>query len=385
MKFGRYLLVMASAWMIAAAAVICFNLFVDATGILPVRVTIAGFNDWKPLREQYDWIVRCFDVNRYQPSTIIMGSSRIKQTVNPELLDGTAFAPAYNGAFNGSADFREIRSYLHYYLRTDKNLRHVFIEVFPTASLTGTRVVRTPNDLSDLIAIFFSASGLSTSIRTVRLNLGERTGAPTVDTRGFVPVPLATHHFSLRNIFNFVLYTQVLRRGTSLPPAMIDAARQVVEDCKLHQVDCRFFLSPLHADALAAIYYLGLWGELENLKRGLAQLAPTFDFTRYSQLIDERTGPVVYWPEAFHFSPALGGLMLKAMTEPGASTLPDNFGVVLDVHNIEQDLAAWREERDRWISRNPGALEGMRQAERNFSNGVSFDEVTATEMAKGGW
>ena len=46
-----------------------------------------------------------YDVWRNQPTTIFMGSSRIKQTIDPGLLAGTAFAPAYNGALNGSADF----------------------------------------------------------------------------------------------------------------------------------------------------------------------------------------------------------------------------------------------------------------------------------------
>ena len=50
MKFGRYLTVMMSSWVLAAAMVAVFNLLVDAIGISPVRVAIAGFNKWKPLR-----------------------------------------------------------------------------------------------------------------------------------------------------------------------------------------------------------------------------------------------------------------------------------------------------------------------------------------------
>jgi hypothetical protein len=38
-----------------------------------------------------------------------------------------------------------------------------------------------------------------------------------------------------------------------------------------HLVDCRFFLSPQHADVLFAAYHLGLWPELERLKRSLAR------------------------------------------------------------------------------------------------------------------
>ena len=130
MKFGRYLALMASTWVLAALAVAAFTLLVDAIGISPVRVAIAGFNAWKPLRQDYDWIAKRYDVWRGQPTTIFMGSSRIKQSIDPKLVAGTGFAPAYNGGINGSARFQEIRAYLQDYLRADKNLHHVFIEVF---------------------------------------------------------------------------------------------------------------------------------------------------------------------------------------------------------------------------------------------------------------
>src|SRR4249919_3374724 len=53
MKFGRYLALMALSWVLAALFVTAFTLLVDAIGISPVRVAIAGFNAWKPLRQDY--------------------------------------------------------------------------------------------------------------------------------------------------------------------------------------------------------------------------------------------------------------------------------------------------------------------------------------------
>src|SRR3979490_1391537 len=124
MKFGRYLIVMAASWLLAAAVVVSFNLLVDPMGISPFPVAIAGFNEWKPLREQHDWIVKRYDVWRSQPTTIFMGSSRIKQTIDPKLVAGTGFAPAYNAGINDSANFVELKSYFQYYVKADKNLHH---------------------------------------------------------------------------------------------------------------------------------------------------------------------------------------------------------------------------------------------------------------------
>jgi hypothetical protein len=159
----------------------------------------------------------------------------------------------------------------------------------------------------------------------------------------------------------------------------------MIANCHLHQVECRFFVSPLHADVLVAAYHLGLWPELEKLKRGLAELTPTYDFTRFNHLIEERSGPVIYWPEAFHFSAALGELVARAMTGMRTADMPANFGSVLDSRNIEASLAAWREERDIWIGQHPESVARMQKAEFDFQNGVSFKAVTDAEIAAGGW
>ena len=105
MKFGRYLIVMVSSWLLAAAVVVGFTLLVDPIGISPIRIAIAGFNTFKPLQQDYDWIVKRYDVRRNQPTTIFMGSSRIKQSMDPKLVAKTGFAPAYNGGSERECKF----------------------------------------------------------------------------------------------------------------------------------------------------------------------------------------------------------------------------------------------------------------------------------------
>jgi hypothetical protein len=404
MKFGRYLVVLVWSWLLGAAAVIGFTLLVDPIGISPVRIAIAGFNTLKPLQQDYDWIVKRYDVGRNRPTTVFMGSSRIKQSVDPKLFAGTAFAPAYNGGLNGSANLAETRAYLRDYLKADKNLHHVFIEAFAMALLdqrpsdrsfvASTERTSRPivlefgllSDIADMASAFFSMSGLNSAVRTVVANRGEQSALTAASSNdGFAPIPLAPHHFSVRNVFNFVLHTGLLRRGGQVSPPMLAAAREMIATCERYQVDCRFFVSPLHADVLFAMYHLGLWPEMENLKRGLAELAPTYDFTRYSPLIEERAGPVIYWPEAFHFSPALGELMARAMTGLQTPDMPQNFGVLMDAKNIESNLIAWRQERDDWIAQHPALVERMRKAEDDFLRGVPFQAVTDAEIATGEW
>jgi hypothetical protein len=402
MSFERYLAVMGSTWVALATLVAGFNLLVDPIGISPIRIAIAGFNEWKPLRQDYDRIVKPYDVWRSHPRTIFIGSSRIKQTVDPKLLAGTRFAPAYNAGINGSADYEEVNSYLQYYISTDKNLHHVFIEAFVSAMFSAEQNPRMATSLkpviqyglehyvADLGSVLFSVDGLNSAMRTAWLNRRRARDHWVVPgggswEDGFAPVALQPNHRSVRNVFNFVLHNAVFHSTSRFDPHIPVAAGAMIDHCKRHGVECRFFLSPLHADVLYAAYYLGLWPELEKLKRTLAELGPTYDFTRYNDIIDERIGPVVYWPEAFHFAPALGELMTKAMIRTRTGAMPANFGVVIDKDNIDASLAAWREERDRWIAQHPDSVARMRKADDDFQRGLSFKTVTDAEMAAGGW
>src|SRR5262245_7086473 len=112
MSSERYLALMGSTCVLGAALVVGFNLLVDPMGISPIRIAIAGFNAWKLVRQDYDRIVKPYDVRRNHPRTIFICSSRIKQTIDPKSVGGTQFAPAYNAGINGSADYEELNSYL---------------------------------------------------------------------------------------------------------------------------------------------------------------------------------------------------------------------------------------------------------------------------------
>ena len=142
------------------------------------------------------------------------------------------------------ANFTETKSYLQYYLQADKHLHYVFIEAFASALLihrdrgaTGAGIWDGPpldqpknrplvefglaDNLADFGSVFFSMGGLSSAVRTVSVNRGQR-NLPNAgfSEDGFAPIALAPHHFSVRNVFNFVLHTGFMERGGGLsrPP-----------------------------------------------------------------------------------------------------------------------------------------------------------------------
>jgi hypothetical protein len=388
---ARYLVVMLMVWMLGEAAVVGFNLLIDPLGISPLRILVPGINTVKPMRGENDSLVKRYDVDRLQPRTIFIGSSRVKQSIDPTLLAGTRFAPAYNAGFDNGANLGDIESFLEHDIEVDKNLKYVFLEAFITALISARTVNPVNHDgiahyLDDWISLLNSYAGIDYSLQTISANSQKGTTPPDLRSDdGFEPIPLAPHHFSVKNIANFATYSDVMPLDKTMSPEVIPAARRIVDLCRSRGVECRFFISPLHADVLYGLYYRGVWDQAERVKRGLAAIAPVWDFTRYNALIEERSGPVVYWPEAFHYSPALGTLMVAAIAGRRTPDMPSNFGVVLDAGNVESEIAAGRAERDDWILQHRIIVDRYREAASNFRNGVTFGDVTKAAIAAGGY
>jgi hypothetical protein len=380
----HYLLAALAIFLGCEALIAGFNLVIDPLGISPIQIQ-TELNTFKPLRNGNDRLVKRYDVDRLQPRTVFIGSSRIKQALDPSLLNGTIYGPAYNAGIDGEVDPSELEALLQHHLRADRNLRHVFIEVFATAALTLPAVRPLEPDrflkrLNDWSTLLNSYGGLSYSWKTISYNL--QLGAPPagdireVRENGFAPFPEPTHHFSVFNVPNFATYIEVVPSGKNLFRSVAPALARLIDLCKSYEIECSFILTPLHADVLYGAYFKNGWEEFETLKRTLASLALTWDFTRYNALIDERDGRVVYWPEAFHYSAALGALILQRLSGRNAADLPPNFGVMIDPHNVEDQLAAWRTERDAWILEHPDVVARYNAAAANKSKGLTLSEAT---------
>ncbi len=82
---------------------LAFTLLIDPYGVSPVHATIQGVNALKPKRLDIDRLIKPYEVWRYQPKTVFLGTSRIHQSIDPSVLDGTRFAPAYNASIPASS------------------------------------------------------------------------------------------------------------------------------------------------------------------------------------------------------------------------------------------------------------------------------------------
>src|SRR5262249_59684233 len=96
-------------------------------GVSPFRFSAHGINESKPKGRGIGRLIKPYEVWRYQPQTIFLGTSRAHQSLDPSVLDGTRFAPAYNASMP-AASMEMTAAYLQQYVRLDRKLRTVIVE-----------------------------------------------------------------------------------------------------------------------------------------------------------------------------------------------------------------------------------------------------------------
>src|SRR6478735_249418 len=129
---------------------VLFTWTIDPYGVSPLRLNLQGINTQKPKRVDIDRLIKPYEVWRYQPRTVFLGTSRVHQSLDPAVLDGTRFAPAYNAAMP-AASMDMQAAYLRQYVQLDRNLRTVIVELF-LPNFIGRPAGLEPGTWSELIA-----------------------------------------------------------------------------------------------------------------------------------------------------------------------------------------------------------------------------------------
>ncbi|MGZ8388273.1 MAG: hypothetical protein ACXW3R_08685, partial [Rhodoplanes sp.] len=145
-----------------ASLAIAFIWIIDPYGTSPIKVSLPRVNALKPSRHNIDRIIKPQEVLARQPRTVFLGTSRIHQS----MLDGTRYAPAYNASVP-AASIAENIAFLEQYIQLDRNLKHVFFELFLYAFIGPTNAIpeKGPFDLlEDIPKLHFSTSAIRDGI-----------------------------------------------------------------------------------------------------------------------------------------------------------------------------------------------------------------------------
>ncbi len=335
-----------------------FTWTVDPYGVSPVNASWPSINEFKPKRRNIDRLIKPYEVWRHQPRTVFIGSSRILESIDPAVLDGSRFAPAYNASVPAnmlSFDAAQLAQYIE----LDRNLKYVFVELF-----FWNFIYQQPAQPKHTFASFMenswplhlSGQTLWDSVITLNANMAGKQRTPYVGPRGNwrnLPGHNAKPPFDI-----YVESIVRIHRNLSkveLQPTAFQALDRIAEICRRSGVELYFLMMPNHPYDDYRIRSLGYWSLLEQWHRSLATYPNVLGASQYTGPLTEPISErMLYWNDPIHPSAKFGELVLRAFLGDRASDIPPDILLPVNKDTVEVVLQKRRSGLDHWTAENPG-------------------------------
>jgi hypothetical protein len=354
---STYLRTFALSAAIVVALFLAFIWTVDPYGVSPLRFTSPGFNSVKPKRVTIERLIKPYEVWRYQPRTVFLGTSRFYHGMDPAVLEGTRFSPAYNAAIPASR-LVELSALLEEFFEFDKNLRVVFLELFlyqfmsaesPHAGRSLTQLFR------EMTPLFLSGSAVFHSLQTVFSNISGQPTAQVAAGGHFVP-PATNHKRTFNPAGSIGFYVEMHEthlKTMTLEPYAFEVLERMVDLCRKNNAELILVIPPTHPLDEYRLWSFGQWPVLEQWTRRLSTFDNVFSFAQYNEVVAEpATREVKYWYDPLHFNPSLGRLMLRSFLGASDADIPSNLLWKVTPTTVEALIHERRMAMIRWIGEN---------------------------------
>lgn len=325
------------------SAVVSFIGLVDPFGVAPITISLPGFNEKKPLRVNIDRQIKPYEVWERQPRTLFLGTSRIQQSMDPAALDGTRYAPAYNAAVP-AAEMGENVVLLEQYFQIDKNLHHVFLEVF-LYNFTRHQAQFPKRTISSFInnAVSMQMSGdaVFASIVTLSENLRPTMSGAAIMPGGFWLPPAS---LDTRASFNPEPFIDTVLRmenyypdGMVIEPTAMDALNKIREMCERHNAELHLIVTPCYPWDDYRLHALGYWPLLEKWMEMLSTYENVICFSQYNEMLTEEVSSKMHWwNDPLHFNTRYGSRMLRKIAGEQEPDVPANLLCRVTKENVKQ-------------------------------------------------
>jgi len=366
----RYLaavLIFGSAWIVS---ILGFSLIIDPYGVSPLGVTWSHINKFKPRRLDIDRLIKPYEVWRYQPRTVFLGTSRIQQSIDPAVLDGTMYAPAYNASVPASTLELNL-SYLREYLRLDPRLHTVVVELFVYQFLVPQRPQAADSPmtfLANTTSLFLSTDALWASIVTVDYNLFTNVPHQEIKPGGYFYYPPG---LDVKGPFDAYPRGR-WKPGTGveslqLQESAMDVIDEVIALCRERNLELIFVLTPNHAYDDYYIESIGAWETIRQWLERIAARATVYSFSQPNAWLYEPVGHhMTYWNDPIHFSLEMGRAMELEMIGKKPPGAPDNFMLRLTPDNVAKYIESRKHGIRQWASENGEFVAKLDAARREY-------------------
>lgn len=355
-----------------AIATVAFIWIINPYGVSPVQINLPGINTQKPKRLDIDRLIKPIEVWRYQPKTILLGTSRIHESIDPTVFNNSPYAPAYNAAIPAST-LAENADHIEQYLKLDTNVKDIFIELF-LYNFTGQAQVSTPKTweqfFRNLASLEISFDALIDSIKTIYANKQEGPITAHIAKEGYwIPSsdfnPATTFSDAI-NIQTVISWDRAAKM--SLQADAFKSLDRIVNLARDHGIKLHMLLTPNYPWDDYRLMSLGYWPMLEEWMRKVAQYSDVVSFSQYNSYLEEPPTlepKMIWWNDPTHFSLKMGRVMMNAYLGHPIKDTPKNLMRHLNPATVEAVIAERRAGALHWAATHPDFAEDFEAAKLN--------------------
>jgi hypothetical protein len=334
---------------------IAFILVIDPYGVSPLGLSWPRVNAIKLRRMDIDRALKPYEVWRDQPRTVFLGSSISRHSIDPAVLDGTRFAPAYNAAIPDGS-IKSSLDYLEEYIRLNPRIGIAIVEVhlsdFIFERNFATEKQTRGQFIANSVALFASRHALWSAIETLGYNAKRHPPVHEIKPGGYVFRPPGGE--TKGGFDGFPLFIWSSAPTVIVNEGSLDLARRIVEVARDHRIELIFAALPNHAyfdywhDSIHA------WGAIRAVLTKIAELGTLASFSQPNPIVYEPvSASMTYWIDSLHPSLRMGRDIQRALAGLPTDNLPSNFAEWLRPQDIAAHVESRRQAVREWAKGSP--------------------------------
>ncbi|WP_036476584.1 hypothetical protein [Myxosarcina sp. GI1] len=369
-----------------------FNLIVDPYNIYRL-VEVPGLDRKDPsIVKSAMRRIKSIDITERNYDTLILGSSRVIQGIDPESPIFSDFS-----AYNAGLPRAYIYEIYHIFKYAQKNLdlKAVVLgldfEVFLLNADRGIKDFELSKFTGNNIYLanwknLFTWQNIEFSWKTIKSQKHDYSFVYT--DKGF-----RKNNYFIGNYHdNFEKHTQHVfalvggEKENLLPQKSnikynLKLIEKIVKDCQKNNIKLYLFISPTHAHQLEVYRILNLFSLYENWKKQLTTMTNKLSknnsknnymlwgFSGYNRINTEKIqdrNMHWYW-DSSHYKKKVGEMILARLLGQDASQdVSEDFGKIINIHNVESHTRNIRQEQKQYQQGFPGEVEKVEQIAREM-------------------